>query len=268
MTLFSCEAEVVSVRQVAQECVGLRHLVEYLDSFADMTELQKFQQESLAAMQFDQIGSSGTRDYFPVLLHSDSQSCIAVLQNQGLSRRVRHISLATCYVQSLVENGHMVLVWISGKFCSADLLTKILNRDLTEFHREQMGILEISAPEAWQTKCGKELKKRSKQTKNEEVPENDVAAVQHDPENEKVMLPEEPLSTFPHDDIASVGSGETEFDLKLLKILSDIADGKVSHVIVELCTSNVFTGGSKRFTWFLVDCASHRGRQFERCSVV
>ena len=112
VTLSLCEAEVASVCQVAQECIGLRHLVEYLDSFADMTEPQKFQQESFAAMQFDQIGSSGTRDYFPVLLYSDSQSCVAVLQNQGLSRRVRHISLATCYVQSLVENGHMVLVWI------------------------------------------------------------------------------------------------------------------------------------------------------------
>ena len=179
-------------------------------------------------MQIDQIGSSGAREYFPVLLYSDSQSCIAVLQNQGLSRRVRHISLATCYVQSLVENGHMVLVWISGKFCSADLLTKILNRDLTEFHREQIGIHEISAPEAWQIKCGKELKKRSKQTKNEEVPETDVAAVQHDPENEPVMLPEQPFSTFPYAEIASVGSGKTEFDLKLLKILSDIADQRVT----------------------------------------
>ena len=238
VTLSSCEAEVVAVCQVAQECIGLRHLVEYLDSFTDTTELHKFQQEGLAAMQFDQIGSSGVREYFPVLLYSDSQSCIAVLQNQGLSRRVRHISLATCYVQSLVENGHMVLVWILGKFCSADLLTKILNRELTEFHREQIGICEITAPETWQTTCGKELKKRSKQTKDEKVPEEDVAAVQHDLENKKVMLPEEPLSTFPYAEIASVGSGETEFELKLLKIMSDIADGKVSHVIVELCTSN------------------------------
>ena len=35
VTLSSCEAEVVAVCQVAQECIGLRHL-------ADMTELQKF----------------------------------------------------------------------------------------------------------------------------------------------------------------------------------------------------------------------------------
>ena len=103
-----------------------------------------------------------------------------------------------------------------------------MNRDLTEFHREQIGILEITAPESWQTMCGKDLKKRSKQTKNEEVPETDVAAVQHDPENEPVMLPEQPFSTFPYAEIASVGSGKTEFDLKLLKILSDIADQRVT----------------------------------------
>ena len=104
----------------------------------------------------------------------------------------------------------------------------------------------------------KELKKRSKQTKDEKVPEVDVAAVQHDLENEKVMLPEEPIVNFSYAETASVGSGETGFDLKLLKILSDIADGKVSHVIVELCTSNEGgLGDSKRFTWILASCASH-----------
>ena len=91
LTLSSCEAERVSVCQVAQKCLGLRHLVEYLDSFDDMDELQRFQQEDIAAMKFDQIWSSGVREYYPVSLYSDSQSCIAVLQNHELSRPVRRV---------------------------------------------------------------------------------------------------------------------------------------------------------------------------------
>ena len=68
------------------------------------------------------------------------------------------MSLATCFVQSLIEAGHLVLTWISGRYCVVDLLTKILNKDLTEFHRCQIGIVESSAPETWQF----EVKKKSK----------------------------------------------------------------------------------------------------------
>ena len=69
------------------------------------------------------------------------------------------MSLANCFIQSLVEIGHLVLRWVSGKLCVADLLTKILNREATEFHRCQIGIItERTAPESWQLG----LKKKSK----------------------------------------------------------------------------------------------------------
>ena len=42
ITLSSCEAEVVSVCQTSQECLGLGHLVEFLENFADMHELERF----------------------------------------------------------------------------------------------------------------------------------------------------------------------------------------------------------------------------------
>ena len=92
VALSSCEAEVVSVCQTAQECLGLRHLVEFLENFADMHELERFRQDDITAVKFDQIGSSEGRECYPVLIYSDSQSCLAALQNQGLSRRVRHMS--------------------------------------------------------------------------------------------------------------------------------------------------------------------------------
>ena len=67
------------------------------------------------------------------------------------------MSLATCFIQSLVESGHLVLRWISGKLCVADLLTKILNREATEFHRCQIGITERTAPESWQFESKKKV---------------------------------------------------------------------------------------------------------------
>ena len=158
ITLSSCESEVIAVCQISQECIGLRHLVEFLENFADPSELARFHENDLQAIAFDQIGSSGDRETYPIIMFSDSQSCLAALQNQGLSRRVRHMSLATCFIQFLVESGHLVLRWISGKLCVADLLTKILNREATEFHRCQIGITERTAPESWQL----ESKKKSK----------------------------------------------------------------------------------------------------------
>ena len=113
-------------------------------------------------IRFDQVGSNNGRESYPINVFSDSQSCLAALQNQGLSRRVRHMSLATCFVQSLVEAGHLVLTWISGKLCVADLLTKILNRESTEFHRLQLGITEVTAPESWQFELRKKSKNDSK----------------------------------------------------------------------------------------------------------
>ena len=101
----------------------------------------------------------------------------------------------TCFIQSLVENGHLVLVWIPGKLCVSDLLTKILNRDLTEFHRAQIGILEVTAPEVWKVMTGKELKKNKVTTKKSEQVLDD-ADVQHDHEPAEVLNEENPLSIF------------------------------------------------------------------------
>ena len=237
VALSSCEAEVVSVCQTAQECLGLRHLVEFLENFADMHELERFRQDDITAVKFDQIGSSEGRECYPVLIYSDSQSCLAALQNQGLSRRVRHMSLATCFIQSLVENGHLVLVWIPGKLCVSDLLTKILNRNLTEFHRAQIGILEVTAPKVWQVMTGKELKKNKVTTKKSEQVLDD-ADVQHDHEPDEVLNEENPLSIFSSTEAVSVGSVNESFERKLNDIEASLKSGKCSHLIVELCTAD------------------------------
>ena len=68
----------------------------------------------------------------------------------------------TVSIQSLVEAGHLALTWIAGRYCVADLLAKILNRDTTEFHRRQIGNVETTAAEQWQFTTGKETPKKSK----------------------------------------------------------------------------------------------------------
>ena len=42
ITLSSCESEVIAVCQISQECIGLRHLTEFLENFADPAELENF----------------------------------------------------------------------------------------------------------------------------------------------------------------------------------------------------------------------------------
>ena len=75
ITLSSCESEVIAVCQISQECIGLRHLVEFLENFADPSELARFHEKDIA---FDQIGS--TRNIpnhcvfgFPIVFGSTSK---------------------------------------------------------------------------------------------------------------------------------------------------------------------------------------------------
>ena len=234
VTLSSCESEVIAVCQISQECIGLRHLVEFLESFTSPDELSKFHSSDITMIRFDQVGSNNGRESYPIIVFSDSQSGLAALQNQGLSRRVRHMSLATCFVQSLVEAGHLVLTWISGKLCVADLLTKILNRESTEFHRLQLGITEVTAPESWQFELRKKSKNDSKvpttQSKtdakgSELTDEQSCVDVDEGIESFKVSL-SEPNGAVLH-----------EFSMILDELRSEIQADRISHVLVELFTS-------------------------------
>ena len=74
VTLSSCESEVIAMCQLAQECVGLRHVCEFLEHFADPSELKKFIDPHLASLKFDQVGSTGDRESYAILLFSDSTS--------------------------------------------------------------------------------------------------------------------------------------------------------------------------------------------------
>ena len=101
VTLSSCEDEIITVCQLTQECLGIRHVTEFLESFGNKNMLSKMSTKEFLDLSFDDLGQIGER--YPILIFSDSQSCLGALSNQGLSRRVRRVSIAVCYIHSVTE---------------------------------------------------------------------------------------------------------------------------------------------------------------------
>ena len=134
------------------------------------------------------------------------------------------MSISVCYIQSLKDSGNLVLEWLPGTKCSADLLTKMLSKETNDFHRAQLGIIEILGQEEWQVITNKELKKQSKKS--------DVQIVEVHDDDPNV----EDLSTFSSGKDLSVG-GLEDFESFLQHVHADVKAGSVTHVIIELRTS-------------------------------
>ena len=158
VTLSSCEAEVISLCTMVKEAIGIRHLVEFVSRFDRVHDLEEMV-NTKANWEFDVVGSSSL-DYQPIHVLSDSESCLAVMKNDGLSRRVRHLSLSVCYVQELVNNGVVILNWVGTADCVADLCTKILPKEAHFRRAENLGIVDVDPPEGWQLECSKQASKR------------------------------------------------------------------------------------------------------------
>ena len=223
ITLSSCEAEIIAVCQLAQECLGVRHVTEFLESFGDRNMLLKLSTKEFQELKFDEISNLG--DHYPIVIFTDSQACIGALNNQGLSRRVRHMSIAVCYIQALKDCGNLTIEWLPGSKCTADLLTKVLPVEVNNFHRSQIGILEIVGQEEWQLVINKELKKKGKKS---DVQTTDV---------QDEIPSTEDLATFSAKKGLPV-EGLESFENLLQRVGIEVQAGKVTHVIVELCTSS------------------------------
>ena len=68
VTLSSCEAEIIAVCQLTQECLGIHRLTE----FGDLS--MKVSTKEFLELKFDDVGKPG--DHYPILIFSDSQSCL------------------------------------------------------------------------------------------------------------------------------------------------------------------------------------------------
>ena len=59
ITLSSCEAEIIAVCQLAQECLRVRHVTEFLESFGDRNMLLKLSSKEFQELKFDEISNLG-----------------------------------------------------------------------------------------------------------------------------------------------------------------------------------------------------------------
>ena len=112
VSLSSCEAELRAILTAVQESEGLATLIGQLAE-SDVT----------------------------IRLHTDSSSARAVLLNRGLSRRVRHLDIAVCYLQERIQEAQTLkVIWCPTAGMIADVLTKCLSQVTFCQHQQAMGI--------------------------------------------------------------------------------------------------------------------------------
>ena len=129
VSLSSCEAELRAILTAVQESEGIATLIGQL---ADAK--------------------------VELVLHTDSSSAKAVLLNRGLSRRVRHLDIAVCYLQERIQEvGSLKVFWCPTSAMVADILTKCLSVDLFQRHQGALGIFEDETVQKVHMICGMRL---------------------------------------------------------------------------------------------------------------
>ena len=155
-SLSSCEAEIIGCCQTIQETMALNHLTEFLANFQNEDKLWEL--SGNAATSIHDLNFEEHKVESQIQVYSDSESCIAVLRNDGLHRRVRHLNLSVCYIQGLLAEGLVRLHWLPTAECVADCLTKILGTEAMRKHQLNLGVMEITGPEEWQLQSNKRVK--------------------------------------------------------------------------------------------------------------
>ena len=82
-------------------------------------------------------------------IQTDSRSGQGFLNNDGFSRRTRHLALAFNFLQRLIYHKILIVEWVTTVLQVADVLKKITDRATFERLRTLLGYLEICQPEAW-----------------------------------------------------------------------------------------------------------------------
>ena len=112
VSLSSCEAELRAILTAVQESEGLATLI-------------------------GQLAESEVK----IRLHADSSSAKAVLLNRGLSRRVRHLDIAVCYLQERIQEAQTLkVVRCPTAAMVADVMTKCLSHLTFCQHQRALGI--------------------------------------------------------------------------------------------------------------------------------
>ena len=126
VSLSSCEAELRAILTAVQESEGLATLIGQL-----------------------------AESEITIRLHTDSSSAKAVLLNRGLSRRVRHLDIAVCYLQERIQEAQTLKVlWCPTSAMVADVMTKCLSQMTFTQHQRALGIFpDENVQQVWRI-CG------------------------------------------------------------------------------------------------------------------
>ena len=108
VTLSSAEAELVAMGKTAAELIG--------------------------------IGAMGRNFGIETqgVLHADSSAAIAIAKRRG-SGKLRHINIASLWIQEKVEEKELVIKKVSGLANPADMMTKHLGREKLETYMKTIG---------------------------------------------------------------------------------------------------------------------------------
>jgi hydrogenase maturation factor len=105
----TAEAELISASMAAREATHLRLL--------------------LSELSYEQGQTT---------IFEDNQACIKIAENPITSERTKHIKVKYFYVREQVQQGELMLIHVGTASNVADALTKNLNRERMETHRDMM----------------------------------------------------------------------------------------------------------------------------------
>jgi hypothetical protein len=80
----------------------------------------------------------------PTVILEDNQGAIAFASNQRALRRMKHIEVKHHFIQHLIENGTIQLIYRNTKEMVVDIMTKILSPANHSYHSQRLGIVDTS----------------------------------------------------------------------------------------------------------------------------
>ena len=125
-SLSSCESELYSIQQAAQDAVSVSRVLQRL---------------------LLGIGETAPETIVNVLLESDSASALQLIQGVDIPKKSRHIEIRLLWIRSQIERGIVRMKHRAGSENVSDLFTKCLNSQLFFKHRETLGFEERSMPD-------------------------------------------------------------------------------------------------------------------------
>eukprot|EP00434_Breviolum_minutum_P042543 symbB.v1.2.037870.t1/scaffold5715.1/size24294/1 len=124
-SLSSCEHELYSIQQAAQDAVSVSKVLERL---------------------LLGIGETAPETVVNVLLESDSASALQLIHGVDIPKKSRHIEIRLLWIRSQIEKGVVRMKHRAGSENVSDFFTKCLSSQLFFKHRETLGFEARSMP--------------------------------------------------------------------------------------------------------------------------